>query len=114
MQYFSPNLNGFTFRIATTNAQQDPGFQYFSGNDDILVTDSNGNTDEIDPRIWSTGVAYENTLASGDNVWFALTYEVHDDWAAVDAAVLKLMTTHGVSLAVTSNNGATACSHVSQ
>ncbi len=84
LQYWSPNLNGFHFRIATTNAQQDPGFQYFSGGNDISIVDGNGDTQELDPRIWSTGVAYENTLANGDNVWFAATYEIHDEWAAVD------------------------------
>jgi len=83
LQYWSPNLNGFTFRIATTNAQQDSGFQYFSGGNDISVTSAVG-TEELDPRIWSTGVAYENTLANGDNVWAAVTYEIHDEWAAVD------------------------------
>ncbi|MFK7794247.1 MAG: porin [Gammaproteobacteria bacterium] len=85
LQYWSPNINGFQFRIATTNAQQDEGFQYFSGGNDISVTSANG-TEELDPRIWSTGVAYENTLANGDNIWFAATYEIHDDWAAVDFA----------------------------
>lgn len=72
VQYWSPNLNGLTFRVATTNA---------------ATTNDNGDnvrgSDELDPRIWSTGVAYENTLASGDNVWLAATYEVHDEWAAV-------------------------------
>ena len=83
VQYWSPNLNGFNFRLATTSAQQDPGFAYFSGNSDILTTHAAG-TSELDPRIWSTSLAYENTLASGDNVWFAVTYEIHDEWAAVD------------------------------
>lgn len=76
IQYFSPNMNGFTFRIATTSR----------ANSDSLVIDSNGNADEVDPRIWSMGVAYEKTLSSGDNVWFALTYEKHDEWSAFDAA----------------------------
>jgi len=31
LQYWSPNLNGFNFRIATSNAIQDSEFQYFSG-----------------------------------------------------------------------------------
>lgn len=84
VQYWSPNLNGFQFRLATTNAQQDQGFEYFSGNGDINVTTGTGGSQELDPRIWSTSLAYENTLASGDNVWFAVTYELHDEWAAVD------------------------------
>ena len=83
IQYWSPNLNGFTFRLATTNAHNDPGFEYFGGGGDVTVETPNGNT-EIDPRIWSTSLAYENTLASGDNIWLAATYEKHDDWAAAD------------------------------
>ena len=85
VQYWSPNLNGFNFRIATTNAIQDPSFQYFSGGNDIYVTSTAGRV-ELDPRIWSTSLAYENTLASGDNVWFAVTYELHDEWSAADFA----------------------------
>ena len=84
VQYWSPNINGFSFRLATTNATNDPGFNYFAGNGDIQTTDSNGSTSDLDPRIWSTGVAYENTLGNGDNVWFALTWQQHDEWAAVD------------------------------
>ncbi len=86
VQYWSPNINGFNFRLATTNAQQDEAFQYFSGNGDIEVTTGTDEVQELDPRIWSTSLAYENTLASGDNVWFAVTYEIHDEWAAVDFA----------------------------
>ncbi len=85
VQYWSPNINGFTFRLATTNAQQDSGYNYFAGNGEVRVVDSNGDSHDLDPRIWSTSLAYENTLASGDNVWFAVTYEKHDEWAAVDA-----------------------------
>ena len=77
IQYFSPNMNGVTFRIATTNAhQKGPG-------EEVTVTGAGGDT-ELDPRIWSMGVAYETTLDSGDNVWLAATYESHDEWSAVN------------------------------
>ena len=66
VQYWSPNLNGFTFRFATTSG----------------VNDETGPGQDLDPRIWSTGVAYENTLANGDNVWVAATYQQHDDYNA--------------------------------
>ena len=47
IQYFSPNMNGLTFRIATTN----------DGADETSVTDSNTDQGEVDPRIWSMGLA---------------------------------------------------------
>ncbi len=78
VQYWSPNLNGFHFRIATSNAHGG------AGGDEVEVADSNGDTNELDPRIWSTGIAYENTLSNGDNVWLAVAYEKHDEWSAVD------------------------------
>ena len=71
VQYWSPNLNGLSFRVATTNAAT------LGSNGD------NGPDADLDPRIWSMGVAYENTLANGNNVWLAATYELHDEWAAV-------------------------------
>ena len=71
VQYWSPNLNGLTFRVATTNAAT------LGSNGD------NGPDADLDPRIWSTGVAYDNTMANGNNIWLAATYEIHDEWAAV-------------------------------
>jgi len=76
IQYFSPNMNGLNFRIATTSM----------ANSDTDVTNGSGNTQTLDPRIWSMGVAYETTLSNNDSVWFAVTYERHDEWAALDYA----------------------------
>jgi len=76
IQYFSPNMNGVTFRVATTNANQT------GSGEEVAVTGQAGAT-ELDPRIWSMGVAYETTLASGDNLWLAATYQSHDEWSAV-------------------------------
>lgn len=76
VQYFSPNINGFTFRIATTNA---------NGGEEQEVTSLTG-VEEVDPRIWSMGAAYETNLTNRDSVWFAVTYQKHDEWAAVDFA----------------------------
>ena len=75
IQYFSPNLDGLTFRIATTNN---------NGGEETQVRAYGGTYEELDPRIWSMGAAYENTLANGDNIWLAVTYQQHDEWAAVD------------------------------
>tara|TARA_A100001015_G_scaffold81158_1_gene89881 strand:- start:2954 stop:4201 length:1248 start_codon:yes stop_codon:yes gene_type:complete len=78
IQYFSPNVGGLSFRVATTNFHRNSGLgPYITGGEQ---QQSYG---ELDPRIWSTGVSYDSTLASGDSVWFALTYEKHDEWAAV-------------------------------
>lgn len=69
VQYWSPTWDGFHFRIATTARA--------SG-------DSLGAQGvELDPRIWSMGLAYENELNNGDNIWFAMTYQSHDQWAAL-------------------------------
>jgi len=85
VQWMSPNWNGLTARIATTNAQQDSDFRYFAGNGDVRVTHAAG-TDELDPRIWSAGVAYTKDVGASNNIWVAATYEKHDEWAAVDFA----------------------------
>jgi len=82
IQWFSPNWNGLTIRIATTDAQTDPGFNYFGGNGDITVANAVG-SDELDPRIWSAGIAY-TTDVGNSNLWGAITYQKHDEWAAVD------------------------------
>lgn len=79
VQYFSPNINGFNFRIATSNANG------AGGSGDVAVTSATG-VEELDPRIWSTGLTYEKTLANGNNVWVGATYQRHDEWAAVDFA----------------------------
>ncbi len=78
VQYWSPNINGFHFRLATSNAHGG------AAGEDVQAMDSNGDTNELDPRIWSTGLAYETTLTNGDNVWLAIAYEKHDEWSAVD------------------------------
>lgn len=76
VQWFAPTTNGFNFRIATSNA---------NGNGDVNVASSDGGS-TLDPRIWSTGLTWEKTLSSGSNVWLGATYQLHDEWAAVDFA----------------------------
>jgi len=80
VQYFSPDMNGFKFRIATTNANRD------GAGEDQTVTLNDGTTTDLDPRIWSLGVSYDATLSSGDTLWLAATHERHDEWAAVGFA----------------------------
>ena len=76
IQWFSPNWNGLTMRIATTNAATT------GNNDENEVTGLSG-VEEVDPRIWSAGIAYTTDLASGTNLWGAVTYQEHDDWRAI-------------------------------
>ena len=80
VQYFSPDMNGFKFRIATTNANRD------GAGEDQTVTLNDTSTTDLDPRIWSMGVSYDVTLSSGDTLWLAATHERHDEWAAVGFA----------------------------
>ena len=72
VQYVWPNTSdmashardGFQFRIAVTEG---------SG------TDTNAAKGTQDPRIWSTGVSWQQNLANGGQVWLAAAYEQHDD-----------------------------------
>jgi predicted porin len=80
VQYFSPDFNGFKFRIATTNANRNgAGEEQTAILNDLTTT-------ENDPRIWSMGASYDSTMANGDSIWLAVTHERHDEWAAVDFA----------------------------
>jgi len=81
VQYFSPNMNGFKFRIATTNSNSRAG----ATGGDVSVTSEDG-AKTIDPRIWSMGLTYDQTLSSGDTLWLAATHERHEEWAAADYA----------------------------
>ena len=78
IQWFSPNWNGLTMRIATTNANG-PG----ANGTEAEVTPLSGVVEEVDARIWSAGIAYTTDLASGTNLWGAITYETHDEWRAI-------------------------------
>ena len=72
VQYVWPNTaamgsqarDGFQFRFAIT-----------AGNEtDVIRGDAT-----LDPRIWSTGVAWQQNLANGGQVWLAAAYENHED-----------------------------------
>ena len=43
---------------------------------DVAQTETTGT---LDPRIWSTGVAWQQGFANGGRVWLAVAYEKHDD-----------------------------------
>jgi hypothetical protein len=73
VQWFSPNWNGFTARLAVTEGRD---------NESIGGRGGSG-TAELDPRIWSTGVAYTMDIGQ-NNLWLAATYENHDEWSAFE------------------------------
>ncbi len=53
-------------------------FAYTVGdNDEKATTGGSGATGEVDPVIYSTGIAYSN-----GPIWAAVTYQKHDEWAA--------------------------------
>jgi predicted porin len=73
VQYFSPNFNGLTFRVATAT----------QGLGDEEVVDSTGATSSLDPRMLEAGVAYTRDIG-GNNLWVATTYSQHEEWGALD------------------------------
>ena len=81
VQYVWPNTaamasqsrNGFQFRFAVTDG--DAGA---NGVDDEGTVP--GTT--LDPRIWSTGVAYQKDISDSGRIWLAAAYEQHDDVSA--------------------------------
>ena len=73
VQYWSPDLGGLHFRVATTAGQQG----------DTEVASTTG-AEKLDPRLWEAGVSYTSALSNGDSFWVAMTYSMHDEWAAVD------------------------------
>jgi len=53
-------------------------FAYTVGDaDETATTGGSGATGEVDPVIYSTGIAYSN-----GPIWAAVTYQKHDEWAA--------------------------------
>ena len=77
IQYVWPNTSdmasqardGFQFRIAATE-----------GSD----TDQDVNGNNLDPRIISTGVAWQQNLANGGQIWVSAAYEEHEDYSIRD------------------------------
>ena len=82
IQYVWPNTgamadqsrDGFQFRFAIT-----AGF-----NDDMDLPAGPNATYNLDPRIWSTGAAWQHNMMNGGQIWLAVAYERHDDWTAFE------------------------------
>lgn len=79
-QWFSPNWNGLTARVAWSNSNSAVGF----GHEEQQVVSLAG-PEELDPTILSLGLAYTKDIGN-DNIWFGFGYQQHDEWAAVDFA----------------------------
>ena len=86
VQYVWPNTSamadqsrdGFQFRVAVTQG---------SDTDATISADPNvADPANIDPRIWSTGVSWQQNLANGGQVWLAAAYEEHEDTSINDIA----------------------------
>ena len=77
-QWFSPNWGGLNMRVGWTNTNR-------WATDETDVTDRNGDTHELDPQILSLGVTYTTAINETDELWVAITYQEHDEFAAVDA-----------------------------
>ncbi len=74
-QWFSPNWGGLQMRVGWSNTN-------IWATDETDVTDRNGNAHEIDPQILSIGIAYTTTINETDELWVALGYQQHDEFAA--------------------------------
>ncbi len=76
-QWFSPNWGGLNIRVGWSNNSR------FSS-DESSVKDGSGNSHELDPQILSIGIAYTTTINETDELWVALGYQQHDEFAAVE------------------------------
>ena len=81
IQYIWPSTAGF---------RNGEGFQFRFAVTEGSATDVDGgearNGATVDPRIYSTGVSYQKNLANGDQAWFAVAYEKHEDLSITDIA----------------------------
>ena len=74
-QWFSPNWGGLTMRVGWSNTN-------IWATDEHDVTDRNGVAHELDPQILSIGIAYTTMINETDELWVALGYQQHDEFAA--------------------------------
>ena len=79
LQWFSPNWGGLQMRVGWSNNSR---FK----SDETDVTDSNGNSHELDPQLLSVGIAYTTTINETDELWVALGYQQHDEFAAAESS----------------------------
>ena len=75
-QWFSPNWGGLHMRVGWSNTN------IWAEDEHTVAADRNGVAHEIDPQILSIGIAYTTTINETDELWVALGYQQHDEFAA--------------------------------
>ena len=65
VQWMSPNWGGFTARFAMTAGTND---------ESAVLSGDDPTGDELDPTIYSTGIAYTTDIGENSNIWAAVTY----------------------------------------
>ncbi len=76
-QWFSPaSWGGLHVRVGWSNDNS-----YHFGGEEHVVTTSTGESKEVDPEILSIGASY-TTKIGNDELWVAIGYQQHDEWAA--------------------------------
>ena len=72
IQYVWPNTGAMA-------SQSRDGFQFRFAMTEGSATDTPTDRGTQDPRIWSTGISWQQNLANGGQIWLAAAYEQHDD-----------------------------------
>ncbi len=101
IQYVWPNTgamadqsrDGFQFRFAVTEGSgTDTDKQIQGSNTDATDDDVYQN---VDPRVVSTGVAWQKNLANGGQVWLAAAYEHHEDVSITSGLTSPVLDANG-------------------
>ena len=101
IQYVWPNTSAM-------GSQSRDGFQFrFAVTEGSETDQTNPAGDTLDPRIWSTGAAWQQGFANGGRVWLAVAYEKHDDLsiAAPGAVTSGLVPAAGINIDFVDENG---------
>ncbi len=77
-QWFSPaSWGGLHVRVGWSN-------QHIWATDESEVTARDLEVHELDPEILSIGASYTASVGDGNELWVAIGYQQHDEWAAAD------------------------------
>ncbi len=77
-QWFSPaSWGGLHVRVGWSNDNS-----YHWEGEEYEVTPRGMETKEVDPEILSIGASYTASVGNGNELWVAIGYQQHDEWAA--------------------------------